>query len=113
MIPVSRDWIRIPKETKELGKVAGYLQRRYVSRNEYPLTCEKCSTLIARDAHHFDYSYPLMVIYLCVSCHIRLHMLMERIGISGRRQRNMQRASDNVTETAQITQNESYDDMGY
>ena len=57
------------------------LQRRMVSHCEYPELCEKCENRQALHAHHFDYAYPLVIIYLCISCHQRLHMIIGRLGL--------------------------------
>lgn len=35
--------------------------------------CEKCGTAGRTDAHHEDYSQPLVVIWLCRSCHGLAH----------------------------------------
>lgn len=36
-------------------------------------TCEHCPSSKRIVAHHFDYDYPLKVIWLCNRCHLRLH----------------------------------------
>lgn len=38
-----------------------------------PIQCSNCSIETKLIAHHNDYSKPLEVIWLCVSCHKRLH----------------------------------------
>ena len=35
--------------------------------------CEVCGKISKTDAHHKDYSKPLEVVYVCRSCHFRLH----------------------------------------
>ena len=39
-----------------------------------PTTCSKCGRTNCRiEAHHHDYTKPLDVTWLCVSCHQQLH----------------------------------------
>lgn len=40
---------------------------------ERPKFCSKCKGEEKIEAHHFDYSKPLDVIWLCSSCHHKLH----------------------------------------
>lgn len=35
--------------------------------------CERCGSVNSLDKHHPDYSKPLEVVWLCKSCHLRLH----------------------------------------
>jgi hypothetical protein len=38
-----------------------------------PINCETCSSQMNLQAHHEDYKDPLMVMWLCRSCHYKLH----------------------------------------
>lgn len=38
-----------------------------------PESCEKCSKSCSPDGHHPDYAKPLLVVWLCRSCHRALH----------------------------------------
>jgi ribosomal protein S27AE len=38
-----------------------------------PNACEKCGAKVALESHHEDYSKPLEVRWLCLSCHKVLH----------------------------------------
>ena len=39
-----------------------------------PVTCERCGSKSDHiHAHHYDYSKPLSVIWMCRSCHSKLH----------------------------------------
>lgn len=38
-----------------------------------PFSCEKCESAGYLNAHHKDYSMPLVVEWLCVKCHEKLH----------------------------------------
>ena len=38
-----------------------------------PEKCEKCSKICKPHGHHFDYSKPLEVLWLCSSCHGKEH----------------------------------------
>jgi hypothetical protein len=38
-----------------------------------PDRCERCGERSRTDGHHPDYSRPLDVVFLCRSCHMRLH----------------------------------------
>ncbi len=42
-----------------------------VTLNEY------CSRFIK--AHHYDYSQPLEIVWLCVSCHVKVHRALHQI----------------------------------
>lgn len=41
---------------------------------ERPDRCERCRAKTETQAHHFDYSRPLEVAFLCAKCHARRHM---------------------------------------
>ena len=49
------------------------LNRNISSSNDRPTVCSKCDAAGMVDGHHSDYSKPLDVIWLCRSCHMRLH----------------------------------------
>lgn len=38
-----------------------------------PETCSLCGKTCKPQAHHFDYSKPLEVVWVCVSCHAEIH----------------------------------------
>lgn len=38
-----------------------------------PESCSTCNKKCKPDAHHHDYSKPLDVVWLCRSCHLRVH----------------------------------------
>jgi len=42
-----------------------------------PIKCEKCGKTRKLEAHHYDYSKPLDVVYLCNSCHQKEHLNIE------------------------------------
>ncbi len=42
-----------------------------------PELCEKCKEQPAKCAHHHDYSKPLDVVWLCPTCHNRIHFSKE------------------------------------
>lgn len=46
------------------------------------LTCENCGSNKEIDGHHEDYSQPLVVTWLCRSCHQKLHYMKDpgRVG---------------------------------
>jgi len=48
-----------------------------------PCNCSHCNKEENLDAHHFDYSKPLEVVWLCRQCHIDLHA--DKLKIIGRR----------------------------
>lgn len=45
-----------------------------------PTKCERCNKDCKPQAHHYDYSKPLDVIWLCTSCHSEVHKEMRRNG---------------------------------
>ena len=62
------------KEHKKQVRVAGntnsYINRHNVKR---PTKCENCRKERKVVAHHPDYNRPLNVVWLCYSCHKKLH----------------------------------------
>ena len=71
-----------PAKPKTQQEAAHWLVRTLIAQNTYPKTCEKCDQATKVNAHHFDYSRPLTVVFLCVACHTRIDGLMRKIGIS-------------------------------
>ena len=53
------------KEQLQIGVRAGQIQK--------PRFCEVCGRDVQLDGHHFDYSLPLEVLWLCRRCHARVH----------------------------------------
>lgn len=53
-----------------------------------PNKCSKCAKIGIPVAHHPDYSKPLKVIWLCDSCHLKLHWELKQNGKKGGRPRN-------------------------
>jgi len=52
----------------------GVLNRTIAAGKLYrPEECERCGSKCFPHGHHYDYSKPLEVIWLCVSCHMREH----------------------------------------
>ena len=49
--------------------------RHYVASGKIikPTICTKCGKMTILHGHHFDYSKPLEVIWLCPLCHEALH----------------------------------------
>ena len=71
-----------PAHPRTQQEAAHWLVRRLIPRNTYPKACEKCDQETKVNAHHFDYSRPLSVVFLCVACHIRIDRMMKAIGFS-------------------------------
>lgn len=47
----------------------------FKGRIQKPKKCQKCDYEAKRiEGHHMDYSKPLEVLWLCVSCHRKLHL---------------------------------------
>lgn len=38
-----------------------------------PKKCSKCPSILQLEAHHEDYSKPLVVLWLCNKCHVIIH----------------------------------------
>ena len=51
-------------------EVAKAIKRREIVK---PDKCERCGKNNSDVAHHFDYDYPLCVLWLCHPCHKRIH----------------------------------------
>jgi len=58
-----------------LKKKAHYLVKYALKRGDLkkPEKCSSCTMKKKTHAHHEDYSKPLKVIWLCASCHKKLH----------------------------------------
>lgn len=52
-------------------KLAEYAHR--MGRLKPPEACEECGSAVRLDKHHPSYDAPLVVRWLCRSCHLRLH----------------------------------------
>ena len=58
-------------KTKAHSMVASAVKRGLIKR---PKKCQQCETTSANlHAHHSDYSKPMDVLWLCASCHSKLH----------------------------------------
>lgn len=44
-----------------------------------PKQCTKCNKICSPEGHHFDYSKPLDVMWLCKSCHTLEHVRLRKI----------------------------------
>lgn len=55
-------------------EVAKALKRREIVK---PEKCECCENNKAAIAHHFDYDYPLCVLWVCHPCHTRIHKTLQ------------------------------------
>lgn len=63
--------------TAEQRAVAGKRLRNAVQRGAVskPARCESCGQETTLQAHHFDYTLPYDVLWLCMSCHKRIHRI--------------------------------------
>ena len=57
-------------QLRAAGKVRWAIQSGLLTRSQ---VCDECGSKNYVDAHHSDYSRPLDVVWLCRSCHKRLH----------------------------------------
>lgn len=69
---------RVTKEyrLKHPERMAIYLKvRRAIKKGiiKKPNNCSLCGKEARLEAHHYDYNKPLDVVFLCCSCHRRLH----------------------------------------
>jgi hypothetical protein len=44
-----------------------------------PKRCSRCKKVCTPEAHHQDYSFPLLVTWLCRQCHRSLHVKNKRL----------------------------------
>jgi MinD superfamily P-loop ATPase len=44
-----------------------------------PKRCSRCKKVCTPEAHHQDYSFPLLVTWLCRQCHRSLHAKNKRL----------------------------------
>jgi hypothetical protein len=54
---------------------------------KHPAECEKCEQIVKTHAHHWDYKRPLDVVFLCHTCHMRVHACLRYVGTPSYRQR--------------------------
>jgi DNA-directed RNA polymerase subunit RPC12/RpoP len=60
---------RYPERVKARSKVQDAIRRNKLIRKP----CQRCGSKINIQAHHPDYSKPLLVVWLCADCHRKLH----------------------------------------
>ena len=73
----------------------GYAQGQ-AAQLKHPSICEKCADVAKTQAHHWTYTRPLDVIFLCHACHMGLHAMMRN---PGQRIRQMKR-HDNTAQSS-------------
>lgn len=66
----SENKVRFPEKTRARQLVAAAVKSGALKPQ---FLCSGCSINIATDAHHEDYGKPLEVIWLCRSCHQKIH----------------------------------------
>lgn len=68
----------LKKRSRAVSKLGAAIERGAIVR---PTVCEKCHKNKDKiEGHHFDYDKPLDVIWLCISCHRKLHMKLDGNG---------------------------------
>lgn len=66
----NRDWMMDPLHRQASAAFKSAIKRGILVR---PDKCSGCSSIGKVDGHHPDYSKPLQVVWLCRTCHRRLH----------------------------------------
>ena len=62
------------KDNKRKGQVHKIIRNRIISgKLKRPKICPVCHRTGLVVAHHDDYSKPLIIEWMCVSCHLLLH----------------------------------------
>jgi hypothetical protein len=73
---VGTEWLRLNSVKRRAQlTVQSAVKRKEMSRPEY---CSFCGDAGMIEAHHPDYSRPLMVEWLCVPCHRQAHALARK-----------------------------------
>ena len=74
------DWQKSESETHPEKVMARRLVREALRSGKLvkPTHCENCDKELPLHAHHTDYDKPLEVVWLCQSCHVKLHMGLRR-----------------------------------
>lgn len=67
---------RKPVESKARHTLGNAVRDGKVNR---PERCEHCHQKGVMHGHHYDYSKPLDVVWLCPACHRQLHALMDTV----------------------------------
>lgn len=62
-------------ERNRAANLARYLVQQYVriGRLKKPNACSICKKLCVTHGHHIDYSEQLLVVWVCPSCHKKVH----------------------------------------
>jgi len=64
-----------PKAIKVQKRLREAIEKGKIIR---PKICSKCKRKVKISAHHPDYSRPLEVIWVCSSCHKKLHKITSK-----------------------------------
>ena len=59
------------KRRRKQVNACNHVQRKLVDQR--PNICSNCGTKTKIVGHHFDYNKPINVVWLCQSCHVKLH----------------------------------------
>lgn len=79
-----REWQRKNPEKKAAHKAVALAIKE--GRLKNPGRCSECNRdTTYLDAHHDDYSRPLQIRWLCISCHRRLHFSARRSAENGKK----------------------------
>lgn len=65
---------KLPKDTHKIAAHSAVQKALRSKELKKPLYCFKCNKIKDLHAHHLNYDKPLLVIWLCVSCHVTHHV---------------------------------------
>ena len=73
------DFLSPPRTNPFRKKKCNVLVNQAIRRGELTKQpCVRCGNTKCLKAHHYDYSKPLDIIWLCVNCHAEVHMEIKR-----------------------------------
>lgn len=67
---VYKSILKYPERQKARMKVQYAVKKGVLLK---PINCEKCFKRKVVSAHHQDYNFPLLVLWLCRDCHSLIH----------------------------------------
>jgi hypothetical protein len=72
-----KEWASAHPNSKKAMEIVTNARKKGIITK--PLVCELCNRNTKLVAHHFDYSKPLDITWVCASCHKRIHQVIDPI----------------------------------
>lgn len=72
---VIKEWIKNHKTERSASNILRYAIK--IGKIKKPKTCSKCKRETKISGHHTNYLYPLRVVWVCSSCHKKIHSKLD------------------------------------